>query len=278
MPSPFPGMDPYLEAAYVFPDLHSALAGTLYRWLNRHLPRPYYARMELRPEVGVVEDEGYVRHIIPDVSVVKPAHSNGGVALAEPAVATESESFEVTVANELYEHPMIEVRDPTQGHELVTLIEIASPANKGTGADRDAYLKKQAEVLASSANLVEIDLLRGGKRLFARPELDAVIAQRSQRTDYVIAINRAWKRDVFQVFPIVVTERLPTIPLPLRKAQPELLMNLQELFAQTYDDGPYRRGAVAYEKPPNPLLPPELTAWAEECLRKAGLLPVQGGT
>jgi hypothetical protein len=272
MLSPFPGMDPWLESPYIWPDFHNRFAYIISDSLNERLPRPYYARLEMRPEIGVVEDEGgYVRRIVPDVSVVRHPEGESTVALAEPATRL-SESLEVTITVEPIDHPMIEVRDPSQGHRLVTLIEIVSPANKSAGQDRDAYFKKQSEVLTSDASLVEIDLLRGGKRLFAAPELVTLIAQRPQRVDYVALVNRAWKRDRYQVFPMSVTESLAVAPLPLRKGQPEMLLNLQEFFQLAYAGGPYARGAVDYSKPPHPPLPPELTSWAEECLRKAKVI------
>ena len=56
MKSPFPGMDPYLEAPDVWPDLHDALAGEIRTALNGSLPPPYYARLEMRPEIGIVVD------------------------------------------------------------------------------------------------------------------------------------------------------------------------------------------------------------------------------
>lgn len=274
MASPFPGMDPWLESPYIWPDFHNKFADVMHTWLNQHLPLPYYARLEMRPEIGVVEDEGgYVRRIVPDVSVVRHSGAEPAVALAEPEAAL-SESLEITIANEPIEHPMVEVRDPSQGHQLVTLIEIVSPANKSPGADRDAYLKKQSEVRGSAASLVEIDLLRGGKRLFAAPELVSAIAQHPKRVDYVATVNRAWKRDAYELFPMSVTEPLSVVPLPLRQGQPEIRLNLQEFFGRAYAGGPYARGAVDYGKPPHPPLPPELVSWAEECLRKAGLMSV----
>ena len=71
MPSPFPGMDPYLEAPDIWPDFHDALAGEIRGALNQTLPAPYYARLEMRPEVGIVEDGGYTRRIVPDVALVR---------------------------------------------------------------------------------------------------------------------------------------------------------------------------------------------------------------
>ncbi len=44
MPSPFPGMDPYLESPDWFPDLHGSLIILLKEALQRSLPGPYYAQ------------------------------------------------------------------------------------------------------------------------------------------------------------------------------------------------------------------------------------------
>ncbi|MBV8077286.1 MAG: DUF4058 family protein, partial [Planctomycetaceae bacterium] len=56
MPSPFPGMDPYLEAPYIWPDFHDRLASEISGHLNQTLPNPYYARLEMRQELGIVEE------------------------------------------------------------------------------------------------------------------------------------------------------------------------------------------------------------------------------
>ncbi len=74
MPSPFPGMDPYLEAPHIWPDLHDALAAEVRGELNRTLPSPYYARLEMRPELGIVEEGHSRQRIIPDITVVRHPH------------------------------------------------------------------------------------------------------------------------------------------------------------------------------------------------------------
>src|SRR5438876_54123 len=138
MPSPFPGMDPYLEAPDIWPDFHEALASEIRAALNQSLPAPYYARLEMRPEVGIVEDGGYRRRIVPDVAIVRPPRApaeQSGVAILEAPRAIISPSFEVNVASESIRHPFVEIRDPSRGHRLVTLIEIASPSNKRPGPD-----------------------------------------------------------------------------------------------------------------------------------------------
>ncbi len=281
MPSPFPGMDPYLEAPDIWPDFHDAFAGEIRGALNHTLPPPYYARLEMRPEVGIVEDEGYARRIVPDVAVVRHpapgagagAGSSGGVAVLEAPRTKVSPSIEATVHSEPIRHGFVEIRDPTRGHRLVTLIEIASPSNKRRGPDRRNYLQKQREVLDSDANLIELDLLRDGERLLANVYLQDAVFRLEPAPDYLVLVNRAWQRagdaSNYQIFPVLLTASLPVIPVPLRHGQAEVPLDLQYVFNRVYDSGPYRRGAVDYGGPPQPPLRGEAAAWAAERLRSA---------
>src|SRR5579864_5843619 len=162
-------MDPYLEAPDIWPDFHDAFAAQIRRQLNQSLPAPYYARLEMRPEIGIVEDGGVPRRIIPDVAVAKlpEGQEKGGIAVLDSPRTKVSKYLEFLVQVAPIKHHFLEIRDPSRGHRLITLIEIASPSNKCTGVDRQAYFKKQREVLESDASLIELDLLRTGQRLFA---------------------------------------------------------------------------------------------------------------
>ncbi len=276
MPSPFPGMDPYLEAPDIWPDLHDALAGAIRGLLNQTLPAPYYARLEMRPEVGVVEEGGITRRIVPDVAVVRrPQPQPGGVAVLDAPQTTISPYVEWSVSSEPIRHTFVEIRDPSRGHHLVTLIEIVSPSNKRPGPDRQAYLQKQAEILDSDTNLIELDFLRRGARLLPRPELHQLAEGLEPPTDYLVLVNRAWQRVgaalTFQAFPVRLTGRLPCVPVPLREGQAEPTLDLQHAFHLAYDSGPYRRGAIDYTRPPDPPLQGEAAAWAEQLLREQGL-------
>jgi hypothetical protein len=279
MPSPFPGMDPYLEAPDIWPDFHEAFAGEVRAALNQTLPAPYYARLEMRPEVGIVEDGGYQRRIVPDVAVVQPTQpraGEGGVAVLEASRTMISPSFEVRVASEPIRHPFVEIRDPSRGHRLVTLIEIASPSNKHAGPDRQAYLRKQAEVRGSDASLIELDLLRTGERLITDPSARAAVEGFTPAPDYLALVDRSWTRAeapwVCQVFPVQLTGMLPVIPVPLRQGQDEVPLDLQHAFNRAYDGGPYRRGAVDYGASPQPPLSAEGAAWAAQRLRDHGMI------
>jgi hypothetical protein len=260
-------MDPYLEAPDIWPDFHDRLAEVASALLNEQLPDPYYARLEMRPEVGIVEEGGSSRRIVPDLAVARRPVSDptvGGVGLLASPRTSVSESIEFVVQSEPIRHPFVEIRDPTRGHHLVTLMEIASPSNKLLGPDRQSYLKKQQEVLQSDANLIEIDLLRSGDRL-VHAELEAYLSQLNPEPNYVVVVNRAWTRSkgASQLFPILITTSLPCIPIPLREKDPEITLDLQYVMNQVYDRGPYRK-VLDYRQPPRPALLKELLDWAQQ--------------
>lgn len=234
--------------------------------LNRHLPRPYYARLEMRPEIGIV-GESDSRTIIPDVVIVRrPRPATAPLEAANVAILDEprvdpSPSIWMDFGNEPLRHFSVEVRDSAHGHSLVTLIEIASPTNKRSGPDQRAYEAKQQEILESDTSLVELDLLRSGRPVIGGPRTVEAIWELDPRPDYLIAINRAWQRGKYELYPVRLEECLPCILVPLRKDEKELPLDLQYIFRQVYDGGPFARGAVDYTCPPDPPVRPELTNW-----------------
>ena len=100
MPSPFPGMDPYLEG-HLWPDVHQALASKLRQQLAP-LVRPRYI---VRLAVYVVEDttpEGEIGIMYPDVEVIKarprrpsPLEAPGGMAEAETTARRTTASLTI---------------------------------------------------------------------------------------------------------------------------------------------------------------------------------------
>lgn len=151
MPSPFPGMDPYLEAPKQWPGFQHQLLACLYQVLLPGLVDRYRARVGTR---------SYTSEMALFTSVVKEDHSE----------------------------EYIEVRNRSDGR-LVTLVEVVSPANKTTPAGRAAYLERRRDALAQRAGVVEIDLVMQGKPTltFSRdglPEYDhAVTVTRGNAPD-----------------------------------------------------------------------------------------------
>ncbi len=282
MPSPFPGMDPFLEAPGLWPDVHHRLATVISENLNGALPRPYYATMEMRAELGIVaqrpDGNGHEsrKRVIPDVLVLKHRDARqqgqGGVAVLEAPARGISANIEFEdLSDEPARDYFVEIRDAARGHKLVTLIEILSHANKRRGLDRDAYRAKQAKILESDVNLVEIDLLRDGERVLATEHLAAGMAQISPPPDYLVLVSRADKRGPrflgYAIYPITVRDALPCIALPLGPDDPAIAFDLQSAFDRVYDTGPYRRGAVDYSAELDPPLSGDDMPWLAERLR-----------
>ena len=156
MPSPFPGMDPYIERPAIWPDFHDRLIAAIVGVLQPLL-RPRFAAVT-QDRLYLVESE---RSVYPDVAVVKTPRSNrrddaGGAAVLEVDAPVVFELDE----DEIRE-PFIEIVEPSSGR-IVTAIEVISPTNKDRSDGQDAYETKREEYWDGGANIVEIDLLRAG--------------------------------------------------------------------------------------------------------------------
>ena len=253
MPSPFPGMNPYLEQAELWQDFHLEFLPAIRRHLVRQLGSRYIVKLEehlyihdLPPEprymigrsdvsVALSEDEPHVRG---EVSV--------GVLDAPAKVQTPDLDIERV--------PFLEIRDRT-GRELITVLELLSPSNKKSGEDREQYLAKRRELLRSDAHLVEIDLLRGGvpMPLKNRPECD-----------YSVMISRVPHRPDADLWGILLANRLPRVPIPLRAPDEDAQLDLQAILDEVYDSAGYAN--YIYNGEPDPPLDPAGTEWARQFL------------
>ena len=161
MPSPFPGMNPYLEQVDVWQDFHNRFVPALGDALAARLGSDYVVKIE--EHLFIHEPAAEQRFLLgrSDVSVAKrlPTRpdTSGTATLTSPMMARLP-----TV--EFEKHLFLELRD-RKNRDLITVLEMLSPANKKPGADREQYLAKRANLLRSTAHLVEIDLLRGGPRM-----------------------------------------------------------------------------------------------------------------
>src|SRR5438132_13308404 len=109
MPSPFPGMDPFLEHPKYFPGLHSSLIFVIYERLQRTLPVPYFAVLNERLWVETSE-----RFIEPDVDLMrakgiakKAKNNSNGLALL-----TRSRPVHIPVLHDESRETYIEIRVP----------------------------------------------------------------------------------------------------------------------------------------------------------------------
>jgi hypothetical protein len=253
----FPGMDPYLEAPLVWPDVHSRLIVYLAEHLRPLLRPRYVASVQTRV---FIEGPDQVR--FPDVGI-RPARAARGQGAG--AVLEADAPVEVQVAAVEVQETYLHIVDLQTGQRVVTVLEVVSPTNKYAGPGRDGYLAKQAEVRASDAHLVEIDLLRDGPHVLAVPER---VARAVGPYDYFVSVNRAQgNRAGFQLYPRRLREPLPRFRCPLAPGDDDVVVNLQAVLERTYEFGGYQ-DVLRYDQPCDPPLSPEDQDWANGCIKE----------
>jgi hypothetical protein len=128
---------------------------------------------------------------------------------------------------------------------------LLSPSNKES--DRAEYLQKRQHYLKSGVGLVEIDLLRGGRRL---------PLENPPACDYCVMIVRPGDSPRIGVWPMKLRDALPEIPVPLRPADPDAKLAIQDLLHALYDSGGYED--YIYDGEPEPPLTPNDAEWARQ--------------
>ncbi len=259
MPSPFPGMDPYLEG-YLWSDVHSSLANKIRQHLTPKL-RPHYTA---RLAIYLVEDttpEAEIGILYPDVEILRmsapnttpfPSNSNTGSAvITTPAPLTLPllQPIEIRI-------PSIEIRDVAE-NVLITSIEILSPVNKREPG-LTVYRQKCQRLYRANVHLLELDLLRRGTRPFNHPRLPKV--------PYLITLTRSQSNAV-EIWPIALQNQLPTIPVPLRYPDSDIPLELNSVINAIYEEAAYDLSIDYTQLPPPPAFSESDTNWMGSLLR-----------
>jgi Protein of unknown function (DUF4058) len=265
MKSPFPGMDPFLEAGGRWEGFHGHLIEKIYDTLCDVLPKNYLAKTGKRSYVVLAEVEGRAEHsFLPDVTVTGPrGRRTAPGQQSTPATAVaEAEPVELRAFIEHdYEERFIDIFELEPERRLVTSIEVLSPSNKKRRSPGwKQYLRKRQALLLGKANLIEIDLLRSGDRM---PMLDPW-----PTSPYTLLVAREERAPRCRVWPAFFDRPLPPIPVPLSRPDPDLTLALQPLIDAIYERGRYRED-IDYARPLTPPLTAEQSAWLEQQLRPA---------
>ena len=265
MPSPFPGMNPYLEQPDVWVTFHAQSIAAMAERLSSQV-RPAY--------LVHIDSHLWIRELPEDDFVAKPSRrwllGRADVFLSETdrtgqgEVAGAGENVSLLTAParialyhvDIERQRFLEIRD-RRNRALVAVIELLSPSNKTPGPDREQYVAKRSEILAGPAHFVEIDLLRCGPPMpdDGRPE-----------SAYGVMVSRAEERPSAGFWPIGLREPLPVIPVPLRTST-EATLNLQEILHHVYDHGTYAE--EIYDQEPDPPLDPADREWARSLISSA---------
>lgn len=262
MPSPFPGVDPYVEAVGLWEAFHPGLLTYCRDALNEILPSHYAASMGVHLDLVSLSETESVS-IIPDVLVSdrqrrthagsRRARRSGGTATIEPVRIALPPRGKVEMKRVWIEILRLPGKTP------VTVIEVLSPTNKmGEGSAK--YLRKRRATIRRKIHLVEIDLLLGGERLPMGEPLPP--------GDFYALVSRSEERPESDVYAWTIRESLPTIPIPLLRPDPDIALDLAAGFAAAYDRGRFAN-LIDYARPPATIRKPSDRAWAERTAKAA---------
>jgi hypothetical protein len=241
-------MDPYLEG-YLWPDFHNGFANQIRLTLASLIRPKYVARVQVAVFLDSMPDSEF-GIIYPDVEVssrkfrepapsLSPAHHS---TLVAPLTIPISD-FESKVAT-------VEVRS-TSDNELITVIEILSPVNKRE-PNLDRYRQKRLKLRQAGVHLIEIDFIRRGQRPFQDPRIPDV--------PYLITLTRGATSKA-ELWPLTLQQPLPIIPVPLRHPDPDVPLDLAQVFDTVYEGVGYDLSIDYNSDPPPPPLPPADTDW-----------------
>jgi hypothetical protein len=264
MPSPFPGMDSWLEDPGHWGNIHGGLIAQTQYLLNRLVRPKYLARIEDRLYLLPDDDPVTRQRRVADVRVERSSGRGRRRRTAgRAATAVAVHPVELITASDPQERErFIDVIEHKTG-AVVTTVEVLSPSNKLAGSEsRKQYLLKYRQVTGSPVHFVEIDLLRHGERHHWQGEL--------RSHDYLCHVSPADRRPAGLAWPIRLAERLPVVDIPLAAGDPAVKLDLQAVFDEGYDRGSWD-GAADYRRPPEPPLTPDLDAWADALLKEKGL-------
>ncbi len=257
MPGPFPGVDPFIEGQR-WPDFHTTFI-TILREMLMPRVRPRYV-VEVQEYLYLARDEEDPDRLVePDLALVDAADrwtaelpESGGTALAvKPAIHT-------LPVPKRFRQAYLTIRN-REFQNVVTVIEVLSPWNKAAGQGRTEYLVKRANLLLTPAHLVELDLLRGGRRLATREPLEPA--------DYYAFVCRKERLPSAEVYAWTLQQPLPPIPIPLAGEDPDVVLDLQAAFTTTYDRAGYDY-SLNYRRHVDPPLAPDLAEWAQTLLKQ----------
>ena len=253
MPSPFPGMNPWLEQDALWHDFHQSFLSGMRDAISDAVSPRYFVALE--EHVYIHEPpEPRARFLgRPDLAII----GTGDTGFAASTAVMEAPVYTaLPEPMDVLHESFIEIRD-TENEYLVTVLELLSPSNKLAGYDRDAYIAKRRNYLLSDVNFIEIDLLRGGPRM---------PIEELSPCDYYILVKRASDRTRAGVWPIRLRDVLPSIPIPLRAPDPDVRLDLQAVLHSVYDRAGYRHRI--YRGTPKPKLVADDAQWADAILKE----------
>ncbi|MDA1012846.1 MAG: DUF4058 family protein [Planctomycetota bacterium] len=272
MPSPFPGMDPYIESCGLWEDFHQKLIGEVEGTLARALPDRYVARLGERAYIVLTrsDDVPEKRRTQTDVAITSariqaPDPTAATAVLDPPKTKAGVENTPVQMRALIsveFREVFVEIHEVRPERRLVTTIEVLSPANKRHPQPGwvKYVRKREAHLEGCLANFVEIDLLRGGQTMPMEDDWPD--------SPYRLLVARRELSPLCDVWPAHYSHPLPEIPIPLAAPDADISLALQPLIEAIYQRSRYDQD-IDYRDACHPALSNEDTAWLQDRLARS---------
>jgi hypothetical protein len=257
MPSPFPGMDPFLEGAW-----WSTFRNDLVIETRRHLPQQ--VKPEYCPLIG-----GFQVKTLDSSLRFLPVSEDDDESDEDDADQSRKDESQPVYLNLARPHwvglsfigikKLGDYKNKLTRRKNKTIVVFLDPVVK-KAPGRSYYLRWREKVFNSTTCLVEIDLLRQGRR---PPMLDPY----PDAPCYAM-VSRHEFRPCCEVWPIHLDRPLPKIPIPIPGDDREVVLDLQTVFTRAYDLGSFDR-VIEYDKPPDVHLDERHLPWLKRMLKDA---------
>ncbi len=262
--SPFPGMDPYLEDPRGWAGAHDALIAIVREMLNGSIGPGFIA--DGGTSVYILSPEER-RWMYTDVFVIETPT----LASAPIGRGTIATPLRINVAApETISQSTILIRDRAS-REVITVIEILSPVNKGPeggarpwASARAEFLRMRQEVMQSTTHWLELDLLRAGERPAEARGISA----------YYALLKRGGGSEL-ELWPCALREPLPTIAVPLAFGHEDVPLDLQGALDTLFARYRYAELLDYRATPPAPAFTSDDARWVAERVRQ-GAGPIAG--
>lgn len=259
MPSPFPGMDPYIETQHHWTDFHVALAAELRAWLNTAIQPTYYATIVPYVAYDTIDIARKDERATLPTTDGWPTHGNPPATKGVTRFERDRDPWQ-RQGSVIVEAPFrlanVEIRQ-TGTDKLVTALEILSPITKRVGREQEKYQRKRRELLRIGVHVVEIDLLRGGQR--SSPETPPL-------APYYVTLWRAARHAATDIWAIQLNMGLPVVPVPRRTPDPDIMLDLGAVVRAAYKRGGYAKRLDYHGPVPAPALDAKQLAWVDTLL------------
>lgn len=240
-------MDPYIETEELWPDFHQELATVMRTQLIPQIRPKYRATVD----TTIVYEEisrGKSYPMRPDVLLYRESQpASPQPAGAETVHRTITPAPVIQEVELMVEHRLRAINIyTTKQKQLVTSIEILSPANKvSRGPAYEQYIRKRNRLWSSPVHIIEIDLLRAGHRI--------ILGRNLTEAAYYATLSRSEKRPIVEIWPMPLGQPLPNLPVPLLAPDPDVVLDLNGAIATIYDHAGYDYGIDYHQPPPPPL-------------------------